>query len=138
MSVSYKFLSHELFQKNINKFRNENPKSEKALFIALEKARSNPFAGKPLHTLPRDLQQKVFRLWVGGRSGFRLIYYVNREKAYVMGIYLSTVGRSKFDWEKSPWLEITQKILKDYSAGRYEKFAILDTETAAKSVTTKK
>ncbi len=138
MSVSYKFLAHKLFQENINQFRNANPRSEKALLVVLERARSNPFSGKPLRTLPKDLQQKVFRLWIGGRSGFRLVYYVDREKGYIMGIYLSTVVRSKFDWEKSPWLKITWRILRDYSAGRYEKFAILDTETAAKSLTTKK
>ena len=130
MSSSFKFLAHQSFQENIKDFLSNNPKSQKALFVNLEKSRSNPFSGKPMHSLPKKLRQKVFRLWVGGPGDFRFIYYVGKEKSYVLGIYVSVVPRSEFSYEKSDWFEIMESIVEDLENENYDKFAQMNTQGA--------
>ena len=83
-----------------------------------------------MHSLPKKLRQKAFRLWVGGPGDFRFIYYVNKEKSYVLGIYVSVVPRSEFSYEKSDWFEIMESIVEDLENENYDKFAQMNTQGA--------
>ena len=133
MSSSFKFLAHDNFQKNVRDFLEKHPEHKKSLFANLERARSNPFSGKPMHSLPKKLRQKVFRLWIGGASDFRFIYFVNKGQSSVFGIYLTLIPRAKFSYNKEDWLEALEQIVDDFEKQKYDKFAQMDTEKAAKS-----
>lgn len=132
MSNSYKFLAHETFQQKIKDFIETHPKHKKSLFANLERARSNPFSGKPLHSLPKKLRQKVYRLWIGGVTDFRFIYYVDRTNSFVLGIYLTLEPRAKFSYDKGDWIESLENIVSDLESQCHDKFAIMNTEEAAK------
>ena len=132
MSSSYKFFAHEIFDENIREFFKRYENFQKALLTNLEIARSNPFSGKAMHSLPPKFRQKVFRLWIGDREDFRFIYYVNKDSCSVLGIYVTLEPRANFSYEKSDWLDRLQMIVDDL--GNPEKFAILNTEGAVKKL----
>ena len=132
MSNSYNFVAHEIFEENIRDFLKRYENFKKSLFTNLEKARSNPFSGKAMHSLPPKFRQKVFRLWIGDSGDFRLIYYVNKDSFSVLGIYITLESRANFSYEKSDWLDRLQIIVDDL--GNADKFAILNTEEAVKKL----
>lgn len=134
MSNSYKFLAHEAFQKKIKDFLTSHPKNKKSLFTNLERARSNPFSGKPMHSLPRKFRQKVYRLWIGGATDFRFIYYVDKKNLIVLGIYLTLEHRAKFSYDKGDWLETLENIVSDLEGQCFDKFAVMNTEAALKQL----
>ena len=131
MSNSYKFLAHEIFQENIKNFVASHKEHQKSLYANLERARSNPTSGKAMHSLPKKFRQKVFRLWIGGAEDFRLIYYVNKEKLAVIGIYLTLEPRQQFSYEKGDWLEVLERIVEDMERNKVDSFAVMDTKKAA-------
>lgn len=134
MSNSYRFLAHEIFQKNIKDFLGRYPEFKRSLFTNLEKARSNPFSGKSMHSLPKKFRQKVFRLWIGGPKDFRFIYYVDSKSLSVLGIYITLVPKSEFSYDKIDWLNNIETIVADLENKKYNKFAIMKTEEAIKTV----
>jgi len=131
---SFRFLAHKTFRKNFEDFLKKHPTFTKSLFTNLEKARSNPFSGKPMHSLPKKLRQKVFRLWIGDANDFRFIYYVARQTLSVVGIYLTLEPRSKFSYDKSDWLGRLETIVVDLENENYNEFEILNTEEAVKKI----
>ena len=134
MPNSFKFLAHEIFKENIEDFFEKHPAFRKSLITNLEKARSNPFSGKAMHSLPKKLRQKVFRLWIGDANDFRFIYYVERQILFIVGIYLTLESRSNFSYDKSDWLERLGTIVVDLENENYNKFEILNTEEAVKKI----
>lgn len=134
MSSSFKFLAHDIFQKNVRDFLEKYQEHKKSLFANLERARSSPFSGKPMHSLPKKLRQKVFRLWVGGASDFRFIYFVNKKQSSVFGIYLTLIPRAKFSYDNEDWIEALEQVVDDLENQKYDQFSQMDTEKAAKSL----
>lgn len=104
------------------------PEQKASLFANLERARSEPFSGKAMHSLPKKLRQKVFRLRIGGRTGFRLIYYVHKKKSLILGIYLTVEPRAKFSYEKSDWMDALESVSSDFENNEMGNFLFLNTE----------
>ena len=90
----------------------------------IKKAQNDPFkAGKTMHDVPiKKLQGRIYRLHVKGRRGFRFIYLVDRRRQIVMGIFVSTEVKSKFDYEQVPWEEYAAEIYEDLVNGKIENF----------------
>jgi len=132
LSSSYRFLAHEAFRENLKDFLTNHPKHKKSLFANLERARSNPFSGKPMHSLPKKLRQKVYRLRIGGPGGFRFIYYVDKKNSYVLGIYLTLEPRAKFSYDQEDWIVVLESIVSDLEGQHFDNFAIMNTEAAVK------
>jgi len=128
LSASYKFIAHKSFQENLRAFLERYPEQKASLFANLERARSEPFSGKAMHSLPKKLRQKVFRLWIGGGSGFRLIYYVDRKNGFILGIHLTLEPRAKFSYEKSDWMDTLESVLNDLENSEMDNFLFLNTE----------
>ena len=81
-----------------------------------------------MHSLPKKLKQKVFRLWIGGRKDFRFIYYVDKNNFYILGIFVTLQSRASFSYETSNWLDRVETIVTDFEDEQYGKFSIIDTE----------
>ncbi len=76
-----------------------------------------------MHDIPiKKLQGCIYRLHVRGRKGFRFIYLVDHRKQIVMGIFVSSEVKAKFDYEKVPWEEYAAEIYEDLVKGNMEKF----------------
>ncbi len=123
MSSSFRFLAHKEFISQIEDFEKSHPEAYRSLRKQLQKSQADPYgAGQMMRNLPQHLQGKLFRLRVRGRRGFRYIYMVNREKSCVFGIFVSPEQRSKFDYNKFPWLEIAEQIHEDLISGNMNSF----------------
>jgi mRNA-degrading endonuclease RelE of RelBE toxin-antitoxin system len=116
-----------------------NPKEEGAVCKALEKLVADPFhAGRPMKGISRpELQGSIYRLHVGGPSGYRLIYYIHRRKTptsavVVIPIFFSQVPRSRFDYHDLDLDSLGQAILSDFQNNvvtafvRFTSAALLD------------
>jgi len=127
LSSSFKFLAHDSFLRNLKEFRQKYSKFEKSLLANLQRAQSEPFSGKALHSLPKKLRQKIYRLWIGGPEDFRFIYYVDQRQELVLGVYISLVPRAQFSYDEVNWDEILTEIIDDLDKGRMDKFAHMKT-----------
>lgn len=127
MSSFFRFLAHDAFLRHLNDFREKHPSFEKSLLANLKKAQSNPFSGKPMHSLPKKLRQKVYRRWIGGPEDFRFIYYVDRKQRVVLGIYLSLEPKARFSYDKCDWDNILGAIVADLENRNMDRFAVMKT-----------
>jgi hypothetical protein len=101
----------------------------KPLGTALEKIAADPHgAGRVLQGLkvPSRVGQ-VRRVWVKGRTGYRLIYYVPQVAEDVgfqpvIPLFLSEETRGSFDWDNIDPNEVGHDIVADFCAKRYERF----------------
>jgi len=76
-----------------------------------------------MHDIPiKKLQGRIYRLHVRGRRGFRFIYLVDHKQQIVMGIFVSSEVKAKFDYEKVPWDEYAAEIYGDLVSGNMEEF----------------
>ena len=80
-----------------------------------------------MHSLPRKLRQKVYRLWIGGPEDFRFIYYVDQKQKLVLGVYISLVPKAQFSYDKTDWDEILTEIMTDLEKGDMNKFVEMKT-----------
>lgn len=87
-----------------------------------------------MHSLPKKLRQKVFRLRIGGPKDFRLIYYVDKNNKLVVGIFISILPRPKFSYDKGDWLITLEAISKDLEGQKWDNFSILNTEAAVENL----
>jgi len=127
LSRSFKFLVHKLFKTQLENFEESYPEAYRSLLKQLQKSQAAPYrAGEMMRNLPQHLQGKLFRLWVKGKKGFRYIYMVSKEQSLVLGIFVSPVHRSKFDYAKFPWLEIAGQIHEDLMSGDVHNFEVWD------------
>jgi len=125
---SYRFLAHTTFLELAHQLLQKCPSVKKKLNKQIEKACADPFhAGKCMREISHpDLQGSVYRLWVGGPKGFRMIYFVYRKKSIVFGVYVSPAVRKKFDYNKFPWLQNAIEIYNDFIKGNLSKFRLVD------------
>jgi hypothetical protein len=95
-----------------------NSKDLKSLITQVRKCRSNPlFAGGRIQGVSGS---PVFKLYVGGRKGYRLIYLVLNSKRAVLPIFLSNVRRAKFNYALVDWGELTREIRDCFSSNPNE------------------
>lgn len=100
---------------------------KKPLNKQIEKACADPFrAGEPMRHLPPHLQGYLYKLRIRGPRGFRMIYFIHREKSIVLGTYISQIKRKNFNYNKAPWLESANEIYDDYTTGNISKFKLID------------
>jgi len=108
----------------LDRFVEKNLDAWPSLLTQIRKARNDPFrAGKAMRDIPiKKLQGRIYRLHVKGRRGFRFIYLVDHRQQIVMGIFVSSEVKAKFDYEKVPWEEYAAEIYEDLVSGNMEKF----------------
>lgn len=105
-----------------------DPSRCEAFKTALRKLKAEPLSvGRILRGLKKDRVGRVRKLWVGGRAGHRLIYYVPvrplSEKLWpVIPLFLSEVLRGDFDWQKVNPNTVGKEIVDDLVAGRHDRF----------------
>ena len=88
MYKNYNLARHPNFDKFVQKVIKNNKQIEEMFKTAIKKLVSEPHkVGKPLKGAPPDL--KIWRLWIGGKSGFRIFYNINREKNTVVALVVS-------------------------------------------------
>ena len=103
----------------------------KPLRKALEKISADPRgAGRILQglKLPSRIGQ-VRRVWVKGRGGYRLIYYVPDsqdalEFQPVIPLFVSEVTRGNFDWDDIDPNTVGQDVEEDFCARNYDRFRV--------------
>lgn len=124
MSQRFRFLVHRCFQEQLDSFVETNLDAWPSLLTQIKKARNDPFrAGKAMHNIPvKKLQGRIYRLHVRGRRGFRFVYLVDHSRKIVMGIFVSSEVKAKFDYGKVPWEEYAAEIYEDLVSGNIEKF----------------
>lgn len=125
MPSAFKFLVHETFQKQLDAFLQENPEAWSSLITQIKKTITDPFnAGRLMHDVPaKKLQGNIRRLRVKGRKGFRFIFIVEPRAKVVLGVFVSTEQRSRFDYADVPWEQIASEIYEDLVNSRWEKFS---------------
>lgn len=73
-----------------------------------------------------DLQENVYKLWIGGRTGSRMIYLIHKKKNLIFGMYVFPMLRNKIDYDRIPWLENAIEIHDDFMKGNISKFCLID------------
>jgi mRNA-degrading endonuclease RelE of RelBE toxin-antitoxin system len=121
---SFRFLVHTCFQEQLDRFAEDNIDAWSSLLTQIKKARSDPFrAGKAMHDiLIKKLQGRIYRLHVKGPRGFRFIYLVAPQQHIVMGVFVSSEVKAKFDYSKVPWEEYATKIYEDLINNNMDNF----------------
>lgn len=124
MPSRYRFLVHDVFQKQLDDFLEANQEAWSSLLTQIKKTIDNPLsAGRMMHDVPaKKLQGKIHRLHVKGRRGFRFIYIVEPRSSVVVGVFVSTERRSKFDYSDVPWERIASDIYEDLTQSKWERF----------------
>lgn len=129
MASPCKLLLHDIFLNQYTDAIAAIPKIEKPLIKQLEKIKADPVgAGEPMRDIPLTiLQGKIFRVWVGGRTGYRLIYIYDPDSDIALPVFVSTQPKARFDYEDVPWREIAEEIYQDLVQGNDEKFTEITT-----------
>ena len=95
---NYNLARHPSFDKIIQEIGKNNEKAEKTIATAIEKLLTEPYkVGKPLKGAPPDLQGKIWRIWVGGKKGFRIFYSIDKKKKTV--VLLDIQLRADIDYD---------------------------------------
>lgn len=129
MTGQYRFLCHSIFENNLKEFQEIASKSDlKSLNKQIEKCIADPLqAGKRIHPGGIDLNGGfVYRLEINGRDGYRLIYYANPKLKVVLGIYISTVPRKKFNYGKIEWESLAANLISDYISNKADSFSFFE------------
>ncbi len=72
--------------------------------------------------LPQEVAGRVYKIWVGGRSGYRLIYLVHAPARIVVGLFFSGVTRSSFDYDDVDFLTPAMAAASDLEHQRLDRF----------------
>lgn len=126
MSPPFRLLVHELFQEQLDEFLAIRGEAWDSLLASLRELCADPFnAGSLLQGLPPPLAGRVYKKWVHGRRGYRLIYLLYPVKGITLGVFLSTEARADFDYSDIEWQEYAQTIYVDLIKGNDAKFKFL-------------
>jgi len=117
-------LLHDIFLELYLEAITSIPEIQQPLNKQLEKIKADPVrSGAMMRDIPLAiLQGKIFRVWVGGRKGFRLIYFYDSACDVALPIFVSTEPREYFDYERMPWREMADEIYQDFVEGNDKKF----------------
>ena len=101
---------HPLCIEKIKSIRAENPKDEKKFVTAIQKLQSNPYLqqAKPLKYAPKHLQGIFWRIWVGDRDDYRLVYVILKDKNLVVCLFVDK--RTNIDWDNLDWSELEKRL----------------------------
>lgn len=140
--MTFSVILHRQLLHRLQRFCKRYPKDRPALEKAFEKLLADPFrAGGHMKGLRQpELQGRVYKLHVGGRSRYRMIYYIhpptpNSNMTQVIPLFFSEVPRSRFDYDAVDPDALGQSVLSDIQANnvgsfvRYTGPAVLDTLT---------
>ena len=104
---SYRLLAHEEFLQQRSEFKARNPAADgRALDTVLRTIAINPESAgsRRLHDLSdHSLRGRLYRIWVRGRQGYRLVYLTARaqgsdEEVLVLPLYVTMEKRKGIDW----------------------------------------
>ncbi len=109
----------------INQYQRQfQEKINRQIVTALTKIRSNPESGKMMKEVrDPELVGLIWRSYVGGNNGHRLIYIYLPERKIVLPVYLSPETRPNIDYNKIPWNDIAESIYNDFENKKYEAFS---------------
>lgn len=119
-----RLLLHDIFLEQYLGAIESIPQIQESLLKQLEKIKADPVrAGKTMRDIPpATLQGKIFRVWVRGPVGFRLVYFYDSGCDVALPIFVSTETKQHFDYEDVPWREMAEEIYQDLMDGNEEKF----------------
>ncbi len=129
MADSYKFLAHDSFIENYESFKTiAGSKHNKSFLKQIEKCLADPLnAGGRIKIDNNEFfPGMIFKIYIGGNEGYRLIYAVDVQNKTIVGIFISTVLRGKLKYGKVGWEIISEKIGKDYSENNTDKFQVFE------------
>ena len=115
---------HDAFLEQALAFTDQNKDHWNAFRTQCKKACIDPAnAGDILHgiTIP-ELKGKIYKCWVGGPRGFRFVYIFHSGHKIVLPIMITLESRSRIDWDKLPWQEISERIYSDFIKGNLKAF----------------
>lgn len=69
-----------------------------------------------------ELRGKLYRLYVGGRRGYRFVYFFSERHGIVLPAWISPVRRSQLDYDKADWLDYALDYSSDLAQGNIDKF----------------
>ena len=124
MNWPFRLFVHDACYEQISAFLAEARGSDqRALFTAFRKICADPYrAGSPLQGLPQPIAGRVYKIWVGGRRGYRMVYLVHPPASIVVGILFSVVRRSQFDYDDADFASPALAIANDLQQGRIDRF----------------
>jgi len=123
LTAPRRFIVHESFLRQHKEFVDNHPELEAELLSQYRKAFDDPSAGKPMKRIPlEELQGKVFRLRIGGRQRYRLVYVYSKEHGVILPAWISPVARRDLNYDREPWLEYAQECSRDLAEGNTQKF----------------
>ena len=126
--MSFRLALHESILDQLAEFAASHPDSSSSLQTQLMKVAADPFnAGSPMRRLANpSLAGRVYKIWVKGRRGHRLAYFVDMEENVVCPFFVSMDPRADFDWDSVDWQSSIDPIRNDLLAGNEEAFSIFD------------
>jgi len=115
---------HAEFRRQHEEILQSNPQLRKPLYTQYRKALADPVrAGKAMHSIPgEELRGKLHRLWIGGKKGYRLVYYFSTELDIILPAWISPVPRTHLDYEKADWLDCADQYCSDLLEGNMDQF----------------
>ena len=115
---------HDAFLEQALAFADQNKDHWNAFHTQCKKACIDPAnAGEILHGIGiPELKGKIYKCWVGGRRGFRFIYIFHSGYKVVLPVMITLEARSRINWDKLPWQEVSERIYSDFVNGNLKAF----------------
>ena len=122
---------HKRLQRQIEGLTEKQRQLTGAFTTAFRKLTADPLnAGEPIKGVVQPgLAGRVRKLHVGGRRGYRLLYFVPEQPPAlafcpVIPLFISDVPRGRFDYGSIDPNAIGQDILDDFRSGNYGSFVV--------------
>lgn len=126
MAKPFTFVRHHIFDSQCDELLEREPAFESRLRNQIRLARHDPFGGSSLKGCPRQLQNRLFKRYVGNNKEYRLFYLVFQEQSVVLGVFLTVMRRDHFDYSKhTPW-ELFTEALEDFNDQKMESFRLFE------------
>ena len=122
--MSFQLALHESVLNQLAQFAVSHPEASSSLQTQLMKVAADPLnSGSPMRRIANPaLVGKVYKIWVRGRRGFRLAYFVDQDRAIACPFFVSMDPRADFDWDSVDWQSLIEPIRLDLLAGNDEAF----------------
>ena len=117
--MNFRLALHESVIDQLAEFAASNPGASASLQTQLMKIAADPFgSGTLMHRIENpSLAGKVYKVWVRGRRGFRLAYFVDHDHKVTCPFFVSLDPRTDFDWDSVDWQSFIEPIRLDLLAG---------------------
>ncbi len=129
--AGFRTLLHQRIRDQLKALCRDHPQLASGLKAAARKLTEDPrgYGDAIRYLKDTHLQGNIFRLWVAGRRGRRLFYFVTPAETsvkLVVPLFLSPVPRSQFDYDNVDPDAIGADIVADYRAQNLDAFGLLD------------